>query len=82
MWRRRMYVRVTGSIVRTLRRLTGQRFLPSSPGTGEGGSSDWRNLTAEDLRRQGIMPGMPPPTGGPAPRAVTVPRRRHKPGSR
>ena len=67
-----MYVRVTGSIVRTLRRLKGQQSRPSTPRPGEGGRSDWGNVTAEDLRTQGILPGMPPPDGGPAPRAVAV----------
>ena len=75
MWKRRLYVRVTGSIVRTVRRLTGQQSLPPAPRPGEGAGSDWGNVTAEDLRARGILPGMPPPGGAPAARAVNVPRR-------
>jgi hypothetical protein len=67
LWRRSLYVRVTGSLVRGLRRLTGQRFPRLS------GDRGWGNLTKEDLARQGITPGMAPPGGGPGPRAVAMP---------
>jgi hypothetical protein len=65
--RRSLYVRVTGSLIRGLRRLTGQRFPRSSDNRG------WAGLTKEDLARQGITPGMPGlPHGGPPPRAVAM----------
>jgi hypothetical protein len=68
LWRRSLYVRVTESLVRGLRRLTGQRFPRFS------GNRGWGNLTKEDLSRQGITPGMPGmPHGGPPPRAVAMP---------
>jgi hypothetical protein len=68
LWRRSLYVRLTESLVRGLRRLTGQRFPRFS------GNRGWGGLTKEDLARQGITPGMSGlPHGGPPPRAVAMP---------
>jgi hypothetical protein len=61
-WQHRLYRRMISAFLRVER-----QGAPSKPDAG------WGDLTAEDLRRQGITPGMAPP-GKEAPRAVVVPR--------
>jgi hypothetical protein len=61
-WQHRLYGRMISPLLRRMR-----RQAPAKPDAG------WGDLTAEDLRRQGITPGMAPP-GKQAPRAVVVPR--------
>jgi hypothetical protein len=60
-WQRRLYGRMVSKVLMLTR-----RGATSKPDAG------WGDLTAEDLRRQGIGPGMGPP-GEQGPRAVAMP---------
>lgn len=61
-WQRRLYGRVVSRYLRLAR-----RAATPKPDAG------WGDLTFEDLRRQGIEPGMTPPGWKQGPRAVAMP---------
>jgi hypothetical protein len=67
-WGRRQYGRLVSVVPGVTR-----RRVPPTHRHDAGNPEGWGELTTEDLRRQGIGPGMSPP-GEQGPRAVAMPR--------